>query len=76
MTSYRSSIDIIALNCSVFEKIAFLHFGDRQTDKRTDRRTDGRTAPLHGAALAVVLLLIFDVIRYDLKRNAMNQVHI
>jgi len=35
-TSYRSSIDTIALNCLVFEKIAFLHFGDRQTDKRTD----------------------------------------
>jgi len=35
-TSYRSSIEIMALNCIVFEKIAFLHFGDRQTDKRTD----------------------------------------
>jgi len=29
-TSYRSSIDTIALNCLLFEKIAFfLHFGDR-----------------------------------------------
>ena len=27
MTSYRSSIDTVALNCLVFEKIAFLHFG-------------------------------------------------
>jgi len=27
MTSYRSSIETIALNCLVFEKIAFLHFG-------------------------------------------------
>jgi len=36
-TSYRSSIDTIALNCLVYEKIAFfLHFGDRQTDRRTD----------------------------------------
>jgi len=36
-TSYRSSIEIIALNCLVFEKIAFfLHFGDRQTDRRRD----------------------------------------
>ena len=26
-TSYRSSIDTISLNCLVFEKIAFLHFG-------------------------------------------------
>ena len=39
-TSYRSSIDIIALNCLVFEKIAFLQYGDRQTDKQTNRRTD------------------------------------
>jgi len=31
-TSYRSSIETIALNCLVFEKIAFLHFGDRRTD--------------------------------------------
>jgi len=32
-TSYRSSIETIALNCLVFEKIAFfLYFGDRQTD--------------------------------------------
>jgi len=32
-TSYRSSIETIALNCLIFEKIAFfLHFGDRQTD--------------------------------------------
>jgi len=36
-TSYRSSIDTMALNCLVFEKIAFLHFGDRQTDKQMDR---------------------------------------
>ena len=37
-TSYRSSIDTIALNCLLFEKIAFLytHFGDRQTYRRTD----------------------------------------
>jgi len=28
MTSYRSSIDTIALNCLMFEKIAFLQFGD------------------------------------------------
>jgi len=30
-TSYRSSIDAIAVNSLVFEKIAYLHFGDRQT---------------------------------------------
>jgi len=39
-TSYRSSIDTVALNCLDFEKIAFLHFGDRHTDGRTDGRTD------------------------------------
>ena len=48
-TSYRSSIDTIAVNCLVFEKIAFLYFGDRQTDMQTNRWT----APMHYAALAV-----------------------
>ena len=42
-TSCRSSIYTISLNCLVFEKIAFLHYSDRQTDWRTDRRTDGQT---------------------------------
>ena len=31
-TSYRSSIDTIALNCLVYEKIAFLHFGVKIQD--------------------------------------------
>jgi len=31
-TSYRSSIDIRALNCLVFENIAFLHFGVKIQD--------------------------------------------
>ena len=39
-TSYRSSIETIALNCLVLRKIAFLHFGDRQTDRQTNRRTN------------------------------------
>ena len=39
-TSYRSSMDTIALNCLVFEKIAFLQFGDRQTNKQTNKQTD------------------------------------
>ena len=40
-SSYRLSTETIALNCLVFEKIAFLcmHFGDRQTDRQTDKRT-------------------------------------
>ena len=43
-TSYRSSIETIALNCLVFEKIAFLctDFGDRQIDRQTNRRTGGQ----------------------------------
>jgi len=35
-TFHRSSIVTIALNCLVFEKIAFfLHFGDKQTERQT-----------------------------------------
>ena len=47
-TSYRSSIQTIALNCLVFEKSHLFAFW-RQTDKQTDRPTDGhhrRTKPL------------------------------
>ena len=40
-TSYWSLIETIALNCLVFEKIAFLHFGDRQTYRQTNGQTDG-----------------------------------
>jgi len=47
-TSYRSSIDTITVNCLVFEKIAFLQFGDRQTDERMDTPVAS-----HEAALAV-----------------------
>jgi len=47
ITSYRSSIDTIARNCLVFEKIAFLHFGDRQTDGRTDKQMDSSDALSH-----------------------------
>ena len=35
-TSYRSSMNTVALNCWVFEKIAFLFAFWRQTDKQTD----------------------------------------
>jgi len=45
-TSDRSSIDIIALTCLVFEKIAFCILA---TDRQTNRRTDGQhrcTKPL------------------------------
>jgi len=40
-TFYRSLIATIALNCLVFEKIAFFAFW-RQTDKLTDGQTDGQ----------------------------------
>jgi len=32
VTSYRSLIDTVALNCLVFEKIAFLNFGIKIQD--------------------------------------------
>ena len=41
-TSFRSSIETIAVNYLLFEKIAILytHFGDGQTDRHTDRQTN------------------------------------
>ena len=47
-TSYGSSIETIALNCIVFDKIAFFAIW-RQTDKQTNRGT----GQMHEAALAV-----------------------
>ena len=43
-TCYLSSIETIAINCSVFEKTAFCVrvSGERQTDRRTDKQTDGQ----------------------------------
>ena len=45
-TSYRRSIDTIALNCLV----SFLHSVDRQTDKQTNKQMDNTDAL---AALAI-----------------------
>jgi len=42
ITSYRSSIDTIALNCLVFQKIAFLHFGVKIQDNRISAILDFR----------------------------------
>jgi len=42
-TSYRSSIDTVALNCLVFEKIPFFAFW-RQTNKQTDEQMDSTDA--------------------------------
>ena len=60
-TSYRSLIETIALDCLVFEKIAFFFAFWRQTDrqiniltdKQTDKGTNRWTAPIHYAALAI-----------------------
>ena len=45
-TSYRSSIETIALNCLIFEEkkcvFVYTHFDDRQTDGQTDEQM-GRT---------------------------------
>ena len=48
ITSYRSSIDTIALKCLGFEKIAFfLHFGDRLTGRpRPARRKSSAREPI------------------------------
>jgi len=47
-TSYRSSIDTVALNRLVFwENSVALHFGDIQTDRQIDRQSNRRTAPIH-----------------------------
>jgi len=47
-TSYRSSTETMAVNCFVFEKIAFFCIlaTDRQTNRQTDRRTDGHSESL------------------------------
>jgi len=50
-TSYRSSIDTIAVNCLVFweNRVFCILATDRLTDRQTDRRTDGQhrcTKPL------------------------------
>ena len=42
-TSYRSSIDTVALNCLVFEKIALFVFW-RQTDRQTKEQMDSTDA--------------------------------
>ena len=39
-TSYRSLIGTIAINWLVIEKIAFSHFGDRQTNGQADKQMD------------------------------------
>ena len=42
-TSYIWSIETMALKCLVFEKIAFLYFGDKLTNKQTNKKTNRRT---------------------------------
>jgi len=57
-TSYRLSIESIALNWSLFEKIAFLHFADRQTDIQTDKQMDITDAWSRSLAIASYGLII------------------
>jgi len=40
---YKITIETTALNCLVFEKVAFLQFGDRQTDRQTNEQTNKQT---------------------------------
>ena len=42
--NYMSSIDTIALNCLVFEKVAFFFAFWRQTDRQTDEQMDSTDA--------------------------------
>ena len=52
--SYMSSINIIALNCLVFEKISFYCIRVFTMDKqRTDRQSNRWTDPTHSAAFAI-----------------------
>ena len=46
-TSYRSSVDTIALNCLVFEKNRYFFAFWRQTVRQTDKQTNRWTAPMH-----------------------------
>jgi len=69
-TSYRYAIETIALNCLVFEKIAFFAFW-RQTDKQTNRQTneqmdsiDALSKPL---AVASGGLKMEPKIKFDIK---------
>ena len=72
-TSYRSSIDTIALNCLVFEKIAFLQFGDRQTDKQTHEQMDRpdalsrsrcRERRLNNVIIVIIIIIIIILSKY------------
>ena len=51
MTSYRLSIDTIALNCLVFEKIVFLQ-KSRFCNLATDRRIDGHARRMKPLSLS------------------------
>jgi len=50
-TSYRSSIETIALNCLVLRKSRFCILA---TNRQTDKQTNRWTGPLNEAALAIV----------------------
>ena len=71
----RLPIDTVVLSLLVFEKIAFLQFGDRQTNKQTDRHTNRWTRPSHEAALAVAsggLINVLDVFEHRPKLSVLR----
>jgi len=47
ITSYRLTIDTIAVNCLVFEKIAFFCILATDRQRLTDKQTNRWTAPMH-----------------------------
>jgi len=69
-TSYWSSIKTIALNCLVFEKIAFCVrvSCDRQPDRRTDRQTDNNNN--NSKTIFIVLWRGVSVYGTSLVRNS------
>jgi len=52
-TFYRLSIEIVALNCLLFEKFAFF-VGDRQTDEQMERKMRKGALALASGALIMV----------------------
>jgi len=57
-TSYRSSIETIALNCLVFEEIAFLvRIFLRNTERRTNRSMSGSFTVIENGTIRVPICL-------------------
>jgi len=65
VTSDRSSIDTIALNCLVFEKITF--FCILATDRLTDGQTDGQLRCVKPQSLRLNKVIICSFFVYGLN---------